>query len=142
MLFFQTSAPGCREADGVPDHTGEQQHVKVLSHSSHPLSDQRSGRSALAGLPGKHPHCLTTPAPASHPPLLLLLLLLFLLLSSFGSVTALFLSLLLHDELQFSSPSLCLCCVAFIDIPLSTSYEQHFIHSNRTEIMNLSLVLS
>ncbi len=64
-MFFQTSAPGCRETDGVPDHAGEQQHVKVLSHPSHPLSDQRSGWSALAGLPGKHPHCFTTHAPPS-----------------------------------------------------------------------------
>lgn len=62
LLFFQTSAPGCREADGLPDHAGEQQHVKVLSNSSHAVSDQRSGGSALAGLPGKHPHCFTTHA--------------------------------------------------------------------------------
>lgn len=64
FFFFQTSAPGCREADGVPDCAGEQQHVRVLSHSSHPLSDQRSGWSALAGLPGKHPHCFSTHPPA------------------------------------------------------------------------------
>lgn len=53
MTCCLVSAPGGREADGVPDHTGELQHVAGLSHPSHPLSDQRSGWSALAGFPGK-----------------------------------------------------------------------------------------
>lgn len=45
---------GCREADGVPGCSGEQQRIKVLPRVSHPVGDRLSGGAALADLPGKH----------------------------------------------------------------------------------------